>query len=217
MIYTDIYGVKWPSRPDDLRIEFNQIKVAWKKHLAGDDRGDDLLDHYLKARKLTWPDRYCHRWTELIYEQIIKNAVTIIMGSASSQKTAHITEWNLLDYWMFPNETAVMVTSTTRDKLEDAVWGEYKKLWKEGKKRFPWLAGQMIDFKQRIATDERGGRFRRRARSPAWMLLQGRVCRQAVGWSWWNGWHQTEANSIAGRRTPIHVQCVPRLHPEPSQ
>jgi hypothetical protein len=156
VIFTDQYGQRWPRRPDDLTIEFHQIKIAWRKHLAGNDQGDNLLEHYLKSRKLIWPDRYCHRWTELIYEQIIKNAVTIVMGSASSQKTAHITEWNLLDYWVYPNETAVMVTSTTRDKLEDAVWGEYKKLWKEGKKRFPWLAGQMIDFKQRIATDERG-------------------------------------------------------------
>jgi hypothetical protein len=156
VIYSDQYGAQWPRKPDDLKIEFHQIQLKWKQHLAGTDCADVLLKHYLAARKLIWPDRYCHRWTELIYEQIIKNAVTIVMGSASSQKTAHITEWNLLDYWVYPNETAVMVTSTTRDKLEDAVWGEYKKLWKEGKKRFSWLAGQMIDFKQRIATDERG-------------------------------------------------------------
>jgi hypothetical protein len=163
VIYTDEYGQKWPRKPDPLKIEFNMIRRTWKMVLqppsprpSPPGEGEaQLLKHYLNARKLIWPDRYCHRWSELIYREIIKNSITILMGAASSQKTAHASEFSLIDYWVYPDETAVLVSSTTRDKLEDAVWGEMKSLWKAGKENFPWLAGHMIEYKQRIATDDR--------------------------------------------------------------
>lgn len=161
MVYTDQYGKKWPRKPDELQIEFNMIRRKWTEWLAATTPEQksalnaELLAHYLNARKLIWPDRYRHRWTDLIYGEIIKNSITILMGAASSQKTSHASEFNLIDYWCYPNETAVLVSSTTRDKLDDAVWGEMKSLWRAGKEQFPWLAGHMIDYKQRIATDER--------------------------------------------------------------
>ena len=96
MIFTDPYGQKWQSKPDALLIEFNMIRRKWKEHLGGKDCAEDLLKHYLAARKLIWPDRYCHRWTELIYREIIKNSITILMGAASSQKTSHADEFSLI-------------------------------------------------------------------------------------------------------------------------
>jgi hypothetical protein len=153
--YVDAYGGKWTgSRPDALQVEFRQITLAWREHLAGKPCVERLLKHYLRARKLVWPDRYCHRWTELLYRNFIEHNVVVAIGPASSGKTATASEFNLLDYWLYPNETAVIVSSTTRQKLEDAVWAEIKKLWKAGRARFPWLAGHMIDYRQRIATDE---------------------------------------------------------------
>jgi hypothetical protein len=180
VIYTDAYGQKWPRKPDALRVEFNMIRRVWAAYLARQKAGgdaappyrekvsggdaappdvchhDELLKHYLAARKLIWPDRYCHRWTELIYREIIRNSITILMGAASTQKTAHASEFSLIDYWVYPEETAVLISSVTKEKLEDAVWAEIKKLWREGKERHPWLAGHMIDYKLRIATDDRG-------------------------------------------------------------
>jgi hypothetical protein len=167
-IFRDQYGHEWQSKPDTLKIELNMIRWKWRDWIkAGDGRlgepslpdrekaSAELLTHYLNARRLIWPDRYEHRWTRLIYQEIIRNSITILMGAASSQKTSHASEFNLIDYWCYPEETAVLVSSTTRDKLEDAVWGELKHLWQAGKARYPWLAGHMIEYKQRIATDDR--------------------------------------------------------------
>jgi hypothetical protein len=170
MIYEDQYGQKWQRKPDALAVEFNMIRRTWKKvlspqstvhspeatvHSPQSEGEGELLRHYLNARKLIWPDRYCHRWSELIYREIIKNSITILMGAASSQKTSHASEFSLIDYWCYPDETAVLVSSTTKDKLEDAVWGEMKSLWKAGRENYSWLAGHLIEYKQRIATDDR--------------------------------------------------------------
>lgn len=146
------YGLSWDSRdfPTDLHIEFYMMGQSdeWLK-----GQGTTLLQHYLAARKLVWPHRYEHRWTRLIYEEILKNRITILMGSASSQKSSHAAEFVLLDYWSHPDNTAVLISSTTRDKLEQAVWGEVKMLFKSGKDSHKWLPGVPLEHKQAILTD----------------------------------------------------------------
>lgn len=149
------------------------ITVGSKKY------GKGLLEHFLAARRLVWgPQRYEHRWTRLIYEEIIKNTITILMGSASSQKTSHAAEWVLLDYWCFPENTLVLVTTTTVDKLESNIFGEIKFLWAAGKERFPWLAGNVVDHKHSIFTDDletASVRDRRRG-------ITGRACYEGKQW-----------------------------------
>lgn len=72
----------------------------------------------------------------------------------NTQKTSHASEWVLLDYWCFPNNTLALVTTTNTDKLETNVFGEIKALWGYGKSRFPWLAGHVVDHKHSIFTDD---------------------------------------------------------------
>lgn len=149
------YGLSWSESDDPLQIEFEFIRSGGHLTIGGKQFGNGLLEHFLAARRLVWgPIRYEHRWTRLIYEEIIKNTITILMGSASSQKTSHAAEWVLLDYWCFPENTLVLVTTTTVDKLESNVFGEIKSLWAMGRDRFPWLAGNVVDHKHSIFTDD---------------------------------------------------------------
>lgn len=145
------YNMLWPA--GTLLIDVHKWMIA-----KGDEwlrsQGRSLLYHFLEFRKLVWPYRYEHEWTRLIYNEIIKNSGTILMGSASSQKTSHASEWVLIDYWCHPENTCVLVSSTTKDKLESAVFGEIKKLWDEGQSKFPHLAGNLVDYKQWIVTDD---------------------------------------------------------------
>lgn len=147
------YGLTWSTR-DLAKIEMKMIQQGghWldaKRHW----HGEGLLYHYLELRKLIWPERYEHRWTRLIYENILENAGTILMGCASSQKTSHCAEWVLLDYWCFPENTCALVSTVSREKLEMAIFGELKMLFQMGKERHDWLAGNLIEHKQAIATD----------------------------------------------------------------
>ena len=153
--FREKYGCPWPTQTHDLEIELAMIRHGgFQTHpKTGEKLGLGLFEHFMRARELAWPERYRHRWTDLIYNEIIQNIVTILMGSGSSQKTSHASEFCLLDYWAHPKNTLVIISTTTVDKLDLAVYGELKMLHKAAKDRFPFLAGHRLDSKRAITTD----------------------------------------------------------------
>ena len=146
------YGLNWKNK-DDLKIELQMIAHGGYWTIEGQKCGLGLLEHFMRARELVWPERYRHRWTDLIYSEIIKNIVTVLMGAGSTQKTSHASEFVLLDYWAHPENTLVLVSTTTVDKLDMAVFGELTMLHKAGQERWPWLPGNRIVSKRAISTD----------------------------------------------------------------
>lgn len=149
------YGARWPANSNPLAIEFACIQRGGQwQDASGNTCGAGLFEHYMAARKLIWPHRYRHKWTDLMYKEFINNEFTVLMGSASCQKTSHASEYALLKYWVYPNDTIVLVTTVTMDKLEHAIFAEIKKLFREGIEQFPWLDGHVIDHKHCITTDD---------------------------------------------------------------
>lgn len=149
------YGAYWSPRLEPLEIELACIKMGGKwVGKAGQPCGLGLFEHYMNARKLAWPERYRHRWTDLIYHEIISNIVTVLMGAGSTGKTSHAAEYALLSYWARPHDTLVLVSTTTVDKLNSAILGEIKMLLRAAQERFPWLDGHVIDSKHAIVTDD---------------------------------------------------------------
>lgn len=148
------YGAYWPSGLDSLEIELACIKLGgnWVGK-EGQQCGAGLFEHYMKARKLAWPQRYRHRWTDLLYENFIANDVTVLMGAASAQKTSHAVEFCLLNYWARPENTLVILSTVNMAKLDIGVYAELKMLFESAKARFPWLSGHVIEYKRAIATD----------------------------------------------------------------
>lgn len=119
----------------------------------GQKHGLGLFDHLMNARKLIWPNRYRHRWTELMYQNFIENDLTVLLGCASSQKTSHAVEYSLLNYWARPHNTLVILSTVNMEKLDIGIWAELQMLWKEGQNRYPWLEGNLISHKRAIPTD----------------------------------------------------------------
>lgn len=154
---TDVfkYGANWDSRLSPLQIELLCIRYGgeWTQ-TDGKTAGLGLFEHYMNARALLWPDRYRHRWSDRIYRTVLEHDATILMGSASSQKTSHVSELILIRYWSSPDNTMVLVTSVSKEKLEGGIFAEIKTRWSEAKKRYSWLAGKVIDYKQAITTDQ---------------------------------------------------------------
>lgn len=150
------YGAKWDRSMDPLLIELRCIQYGgvWTSP-SGAVCGAGMFEHYMNARKLIWPQRYRHRWTDLAYKTFLDNQITIMMGCASSGKSGSMAELALITYWASPDNTAVLVSSTTREKLEAAIYGEIKMLWLEGNLRYKWLAGHPIEYKQCITTDNK--------------------------------------------------------------
>lgn len=148
------YGALWEEKWSPLHIELACIALGgtWTDEV-GKTCGKGSFHHFMEARALLWPNRYRHRWTELMYQEFIKNDITILVGCASSQKTSHAAEFVLINYWARPENTLVILSTITMDKLDTAVFGEVKMLWKAGRERFPWLAGNLLEHKRAIVTD----------------------------------------------------------------
>lgn len=140
------YGMEWFDRTD-LEIELECIS-------RGGVNGSSLFEHYMEARKLVWPDRYRHRWTELMYHNFLENDVTVLMGGASTQKTSHAVEFAILNYWARPENTMVILSTINMDKLDIGVYAELKMLWQSGHERFDFLSGHLIEHKRAITTDD---------------------------------------------------------------
>jgi hypothetical protein len=148
------YGALWPEGTDPLQIELACIARHGKwTSKDGKECGQGELHHFMEARKLIWPERYCHRWTILLYEQFIANDLTVLMGAASTQKTSHAVEFCLLNYWARPNNTLVILSTVNMDKLDIGVYAELKMLWQSGRDRHDWLSGNLIEHKRAITTD----------------------------------------------------------------
>ena len=145
-----LYPDEWP----DLAIEFDAIVRGgrWTDE-NGRECGQGLFEHFMRARALLWPDRYRHEWTDLLYQNFIKNDITIMMGCASSQKTSHAAEYVLLRYWMAPMNTLVVVSTIDMDKLDTGVFGEIKMLWERGRELWPWLSGNLLEHRRFISSD----------------------------------------------------------------
>ncbi len=148
------YNARWLDDMSSLEIELKCIEWGGKwKDKTGKECGDGLFNHFMNARKLLWPNRYRHRWTDLMYKNFIENDVTVLAGGASTQKTSHSVEYCLMRYWAQPFNTLVIFSTVNMEKLEVGVWGECKMLWGEARQRYDWLAGNMIDHKKAISTD----------------------------------------------------------------
>jgi hypothetical protein len=148
------YKARWADETTDLQIELACIARGGKwKAKTGEECGAGMLDHLFNARKLIWPDRYRHRWTDLLYSEFVRNDITILMGAASTQKTSHASEFVLLNYWARPNNTLAILSTITMDKLDTGVFGEMKMLWQAGRKLHPFLAGNLLENKRAIVTD----------------------------------------------------------------
>jgi len=150
------YGLRWDTSLeddngfqvwDDLGIEMYMIKKN-----QGNPKALSL--HFENSRKLLWPELDSHRWHNLCRDEILSHKVCVLMGCGSSGKT-HESAWvSLLDYWCFPNETCVLVSSTDIRGLKKRVWGEIVDLWERGVKKYPKLSGHLLDSAIAITTDD---------------------------------------------------------------
>lgn len=148
------YGIQWEIGTPDWLIHIACIRNGGRwidPH--GITCGEGNFFHYKELQKIIWPRLQHHRWSDLILFELLENQVTAILGPKSSGKTHVVARFALTDYWCFPDNTSILVSSTTLPSLELRIWGEIKKLFREGKKNIPSLSGHLIDHKHLISTE----------------------------------------------------------------
>lgn len=149
----ELYGCSWRVYAHPLEVELHAIANDGYWMVDGQKFGKGLFHHFMQVRQWLWPNRYRHKWTDLLYQNFIDNEITIMMGSASSQKTSHAAEYVLINYLARPHNTLVILTTYNVDKLESGIFGEVKMLFREAKANFDFLPGFVLDHKHAITTD----------------------------------------------------------------
>src|SRR5438445_9633401 len=125
----------------------------WTDGKTGVTLGMGLYWHYERMRQILWPNLDNHRWHKLCRNQILKNKVTVLMGPGSAGKS-HEAAWiYLCEYFCFPQETLVLVSSTDMRGLRLRVWGEITDLWQRAKDAYEYLPGNLLDSRVAITTD----------------------------------------------------------------
>lgn len=152
-----LYGQKFSNTAHPLAIEMDCIKMGGRwRNQYNENCGNGLFFHYKRGISLLWPEIVWHKWNELFLEKWIESRSLGVLGPASSGKTNSAAIIHLFDWYCFPSITTVILCSTTRERLEDRVWGETKKYHKMAMTRAAWLNGHLIEGRQRILLDDRG-------------------------------------------------------------
>lgn len=150
------YGLYWPQTISPLQLEFDMIRNGgrWIKQ-SGGYAGEGLFYHWAAAIQLLWPDHKPHRWYKLLLKCYLEYKYIGVMGCGSGGKSDSLGRCVLLDWYLYPGRTTVLISSTTLQMLNLRVFGMIKSFHRAAKERWPWLPGSLIEGKQMIIHDER--------------------------------------------------------------
>ncbi len=145
------FGFDFPDGTSDLQIHLSFIAQGreWcETHKVS------LFYHHKELQTLLYPNKRWHKWNLLLLQQFCDHEYVGVLGPASSGKSHEAVCFALDCYYANPTETAVLVSSTTRDALELRAWGEIKKYWGIARAGWEGCPGNIIGSKQRISTDD---------------------------------------------------------------
>lgn len=156
------YDMAWQDGTDDLNIEFHMIRCGGYVTDINGRHGHGLFYHFKEAQKLLWPTDDHHRWSDDILKLILGERISVVGGARDSSKTYTVCRYALTDYWLYPEETLIIMSSTHSQGLQLRLWGTLKDLFTRAKEGRPWLAGNTVESKYGIFTDklEFGGTIR---------------------------------------------------------
>lgn len=139
--------LQWPTQ-DRFLIERTMIRNGGKLH----GLGEGLAYHTKAAIAALWPHFYWHRWSHLQIETMAEWDEVPIQGPASSGKTYVAAAYGLLQYFVWPKGTTVVMSSTTREGLQLRIWGSIKELYNVAKERRSYLPGRLIESRYMLTS-----------------------------------------------------------------
>lgn len=153
----EVYGLFWEDLIHPAEIEMFMIRHGGHfKKKNGDMVGLGLFHHFKRLQEILNPEKFWHKWNELLLKSFIENRFIAVIGSASSGKTKEAADFARMNYYVWFDQITVLLTSTERERLEERVWGEIKSGHKASKAIYDQLPGHLIESKQRLVTDQKG-------------------------------------------------------------
>lgn len=150
------YGLEWSANAHPVKIEMRFIQNGGYLTVNGQQHGEGLFHHYRELQTLIWPEgEDHHRWSDLMLQEILANRITAISGARDSGKThVALARFGLTDYFCFPDDTLILVSSTDLRGLQLRVWGDMKDLLHRAQERHPWLPGNVVESLHGVFTDK---------------------------------------------------------------
>jgi hypothetical protein len=158
-LYRVKYGLRWnpmcgsngqpvAQRPDVfIEQEVLRFYDVLKKH-----QGQLLMpwkDHFQKFCELIWANKDCTYpfvWNPLakrMLEKMVEHRFLGISGHASSGKSQMGAVWAIANFLIAPDETRVLVTSTSLQESRLRIWGVIERYWVEAEKYFTQVAASL--------------------------------------------------------------------------
>lgn len=152
-----LYNLFWQPTVDPVSIEIDMCRHGgqWVKKKDGETAGNGMFFHFKRLQQLLWPEMAWHRWRELQTECFLKYTYIGEMGCAAAGKSQTSSMNFLADWYIWPDCTTVLVSSTTLDLLDVRAWGMVKALHKSAKSLHDWLPGHLIEGRRVIIQDSR--------------------------------------------------------------
>ncbi len=146
----DAYGKAWESDWSMIDVHVWCIQQG-EEYLKA--QGRSLFYHYRELQSLLWVDYQHHEWSDLMLKTILENRITAVIGPKDAGKTHVMARYALTDYFCFPRETLILMSSTDIRGLELRVFGECKLLYETAKEVWPEAPGNPVDSLHAIFTD----------------------------------------------------------------
>lgn len=137
-------SLKWQNR-DPFFIEASMVRRGGYIQHAGQRHGHGIAYHYIQLIKALWPWFEWHKWSNLLITSYAENGDTGVMGPASSGKTFCSAAFALATFYVWPQGTSIIISTTTREALQLRIWGAIKELNHKARERRPYLPGRIIE------------------------------------------------------------------------
>jgi len=162
------YGRIWTppkgSEITDLQIEMEAFRLG----LTVEEGGLGKAVHYKNVVTAIWPNYDWHEWAQLTAQafcrysineiegkQFLRNTVGLA-GGTDSGKSYSMATWGLVNYFVDPINTMVIIMSTSKMDAKQRIWAHVVKLYREASRR-NLAVGRLIESIDIIKMDDEEG------------------------------------------------------------
>lgn len=136
------YGRWWSKKID----AFNRELYCFRNPVPVEKGGETRAFHFRRIVSALWPEDgpkpfVWHPWAERMLDAACEHQYLAVAGCASSGKTDFYAIWAIVNFIVAPNETMVLVTSTTLKDSRKRIWGSIRDYWQAA----PPLPGKLVD------------------------------------------------------------------------
>lgn len=193
--------LNWNTR-ERFEIEATMIRKGGKITVGGVEHGLGLGHHYKAAMAALWPHIDWILWAHMLVDSLATESETSVLGPGSSGKTYISAAFGVCMLWVWPKDTTVLMSTTTRDSLDLRVWGSAMELISTAQKArrargLEPLPGRPIASKHRFTTSQEEDEYLPEDKRDGIVGIACRVGDQWVGISNYVGLKNTRVVLIA--------------------